>query len=963
MRRETLSLLLAASILLGFLNFWHEPNVTATSSDIGVSPTIRDFYINNTWAGRCCQFSFLVSDEVSLEHAVFGCNSTATFFNSSIMVLSGTTAWANYTCTLPVFGCVLAFQFWVWGTGSVVSATTGIRYAKVQVYDSSATGWNPPYDSLIDAIQSIDAANKWADVDTYSQSILGKKSIDDLANLVDGYAAAKDWQNVLKWSAYCRGLGIVRQRAIVNALGNYTMVGKLPYTMRSWDERYAFSPENRWGLYGFYWAKQFGVALSKWNIVAAYQQFNNSVFYSVSHPSANTKKQGLPLWIYSDGTGETFTDRYYDEDACTVSSYLIFYSLLNVSDALDQALFWWNYTSSMHWNSAEHYFTYWPNGGSASYECEAAFFSKIARELEYSVPDWTGLNNVLKDIQNRFLVNGWGSPQWLDSSGDGSRTTNVVVHEYAGNSQRRLQNTFGAWELLLGIYPRLDAQCQDEIGAMLRGDDGTLPAWSLLLNPFAGLYDNQTQLFGWMLNPSAKVAVDYSATSYAEILLFLMGIVPGKATVALPVEELNYEYIQDLNCQTFHLNANERTITVPISNSGNITFQYGTSPVTLNLNLSGAYEISFSNSWNLITDVHYKSKLDENALYFNRDQLYNATITARCVAENANVAVDILTDGSPTGYVTPYTFMDLLGTHTFTVATNESQGHPFQSWRNGEASPTITVNSGGTYQAMYADGSFGVTVKARCLDDCEEINVSATMDNSLPTYTTPFTFLELVGDHTFTVPTTDPDGHPFRRWSTGETNTTVLAAGSQMLIAYYGSSLTHAVAVTGISPTKTIVGQGFTLRINVTVANVGDYSEQINISSQIDDTHSLVPKTISLYAATSRIVTFEWNTTGVDYGNHSISAYAEPVQGEADTDDNYLSYQPLIHVGIPGDISGQTIDFYDGICNMRDVSAIVHRFGMTSIVPDWNANADINDDNVIDMRDVGIVCSNFGRHE
>jgi hypothetical protein len=30
--------------------------------------------------------------------------------------------------------------------------------------------------------------------------------------------------------------------------------------------------------------------------------------------------------------------------------------------------------------------------------------------------------------------------------------------------------------------------------------------------------------------------------------------------------------------------------------------------------------------------------------------------------------------------------------------------------------------------------------------------------------------------------------------------------------------------------------------------------------------------------------------------------------------------------------------------------------------PSWNANMDINDDDVVNMRDIGIACSNFGQH-
>ncbi len=783
-RKETLSVWLYIWILLTCAIFGQSSSVHGGLSQSAVAPAIQDFYINNTWANRPCQFSFFVTDESSLNHAIFGCNITSSFVNSSAMALLGNAAWANYTYVLPSFGCVITFQFWVWGSESPIPATTGLRYIRVQVYNSSS-GWNPPYDSLINAIQSLDSANAWSKADVYSQTILSKKGIDDLASLIDNYAAVGDWMNVLKWSAYCQKLGIIRHEAIVNALGNYTMVGNLPFTLLGPDGRDAFSPEHRWSLYGFYWAEQYGVSLSKWNVSAAYEQFNSSVYYSVNH-----QPHGLPLWIYSDNTGKTFTNRYYDEDACTVSSYLIFYRLLNVSDALNQALVWWNYTNTIHWNAASQYFTYLPNGGSDEYECEAGSFVKIARELQYLASDLPGWNNVLTDMQNRFLLNGWNSAQWLDSSKD--LTTNVVVHEYKGNPQRRLQNTFAAWQVLLGIYQRLGDEYQNKMAQMLCGDDTTLPAWDLLLNPFAGLYDNETQLFGWMVTPSSNVTVDCSATAYAEILLFMMGIVPRTATLALPVEELNYEYIQDLDCRTFSLNLSGHTITIPVSNSGDLTFQYGDSPITWTFGMAGVYELLFSDSWNTIVSVEYKSPLSEEPVY-------------------------------------------------------------------------------------------------------------------------------------------------------------------------YGS---HAIAVTDVQPLKTVVGLKYSLDINVSIMNAGDFSETFDVFVWINASYCLPSKTVSLNNDASKTITFEWNTntTSFSFGNYSISAFAEPVQGEIDTDDNNLTCPIMIHIGIPGDVSGQQIRVYDGICNMRDISEIVHTFGTVPGDPHWNANDDINNDHTIDMRDLGIVISDFGKH-
>jgi len=91
---------------------------------------------------------------------------------------------------------------------------------------------------------------------------------------------------------------------------------------------------------------------------------------------------------------------------------------------------------------------------------------------------------------------------------------------------------------------------------------------------------------------------------------------------------------------------------------------------------------------------------DHNLLAVFELRPYNVTIKAHCNIEGV-VTVDILMDGSPTGYTTPHTFTNLTLTHTFTVPDTDPNGHPFKQWSTGETSTTITVTEGGTYTAYY----------------------------------------------------------------------------------------------------------------------------------------------------------------------------------------------------------------------------------------------------------------------
>ena len=86
---------------------------------------------------------------------------------------------------------------------------------------------------------------------------------------------------------------------------------------------------------------------------------------------------------------------------------------------------------------------------------------------------------------------------------------------------------------------------------------------------------------------------------------------------------------------------------------------------------------------------------------------YNVTLKAYDTYYQEYVNVNITMDGSPTNYSTPHTFLNLTGTHTFTVPVNDSHGTPFCYWFNKDTNETVTTNitmtvsSGGTYVAFY----------------------------------------------------------------------------------------------------------------------------------------------------------------------------------------------------------------------------------------------------------------------
>jgi len=196
----------------------------------------------------------------------------------------------------------------------------------------------------------------------------------------------------------------------------------------------------------------------------------------------------------------------------------------------------------------------------------------------------------------------------------------------------------------------------------------------------------------------------------------------------------------------------------------------------------------------------------------------------------------------------------------------------------------------------------------------------------------------------------------------GEVNTAnnSKVADSIVTILYPG----HDVAVIGVEPLKTIVGQGYTTYIAVTVKNYGIFSETFNTTSYINTT-AIQTQSATLGSGYSSKLIFTWNTTGFVKGNYTINAYAWPVPGETDTADNTFT-DGFVIVAMVGDITGPD-GYPDGKCDIRDVALVASKFGVNYPDPRYNPNCDLTGptqglaDGKIDIRDVAVVAKNFGK--
>lgn len=99
----------------------------------------------------------------------------------------------------------------------------------------------------------------------------------------------------------------------------------------------------------------------------------------------------------------------------------------------------------------------------------------------------------------------------------------------------------------------------------------------------------------------------------------------------------------------------------------------------------------------------------------------------------------------------------------------------------------------------------------------------------------------------------------------------------------------HDVAVSSVTPSSKITYVGETLTINVAVRNEGGYVESFDIVVYYNYSYVVEKLFVdSLMPNHTKTLVFHWNTSDVLNGNYTLSALAEPVLGEENTEDNYL---------------------------------------------------------------------------
>jgi hypothetical protein len=163
----------------------------------------------------------------------------------------------------------------------------------------------------------------------------------------------------------------------------------------------------------------------------------------------------------------------------------------------------------------------------------------------------------------------------------------------------------------------------------------------------------------------------------------------------------------------------------------------------------------------------------------------------------------------------------------------------------------------------------------------------------------------------------------------------------------------HDIAIETISLDKNVLVRGRSTAINVSIANLGTFTETFNVTICANATSiTVVPKTV--YSFLDATLIYMWNTTDLAYGNYIISAYATQIPNEIDTTNNNCT-GGCVTVTIQGDING------DFKVSLADLSFLAQAYGSKPGDQRWNPNADIDNNGVVNIADLVYLAWGYGK--
>lgn len=169
------------------------------------------------------------------------------------------------------------------------------------------------------------------------------------------------------------------------------------------------------------------------------------------------------------------------------------------------------------------------------------------------------------------------------------------------------------------------------------------------------------------------------------------------------------------------------------------------------------------------------------------------------------------------------------------------------------------------------------------------------------------------------------------------------------------TTIIRDVAITEVYPSCNWVYQGFPVNITVIAKNKGNITETFVVNVYFDNQLIDTLQVVNLAPNEEALLLLVWDTKNVTpCHNYTITAIADAVPGEQNLTDNAFQSLTLVKVRIVGDING------DEKVDMKDIGLVAKAFGSYPGHERWNPICDTNNDMKIDMRDVAVAARGFG---
>jgi len=164
------------------------------------------------------------------------------------------------------------------------------------------------------------------------------------------------------------------------------------------------------------------------------------------------------------------------------------------------------------------------------------------------------------------------------------------------------------------------------------------------------------------------------------------------------------------------------------------------------------------------------------------------------------------------------------------------------------------------------------------------------------------------------------------------------------------------VAVISVEPSPTEVYPGQVVNITVVAKNEGTTTETFNVTTYYDANVIGTQTVTGLTPDGVMNMTFSWNTSDVTpCVNYTIKAEASVVPLEIDINNNNFT-DGYVKVKMMGDING------DAAIDIYDLTIAGMAYGSYEGDSRYDPEADLNKDGHVDMRDIIMICRNYGKN-